>query len=87
MRPSFRVRSWSGEVTCLSCRPKLADVADVLRVSDEGLQALAARCEMVSAALVAATPLPRVGLPVQATSGAVGVAHAALDKAITALSA
>jgi hypothetical protein len=62
-------------------------VADVLRVSDEGLQALAAHCEMVSAALVAATPLPRVGLPIQATSGAVGAAHAALDKAIGVLSA
>ncbi len=58
-----------------------------LRVSNEGLQVLAAHCERVSAALVAATPLPRVGLPVQATSGAVGAAHAALDKAITALSA
>ena len=60
-------------------------MADVLRVSDEGLQVLAAHCEKVSAELVAATPLPRVGLPIQATSGAVGAAHAALDAAITVL--
>jgi hypothetical protein len=76
----------SGEVTSVSCRPKLGDVADVLRVNDAGLQVLAAHCEMVSAELVAATPLPSVGLPVQATSGAVGAAHAALDAAITVLS-
>jgi hypothetical protein len=85
MRPFFCGRSWSGEVTRVLCRPKLVDVAD-LRVSDAGLQALAAHCEKVSAELVAATPLPSVGLPVQATSGAVGAAHAALDAAITVLS-
>jgi hypothetical protein len=61
-------------------------VADLLRVSNAGLQALAAHCEMVSAELVAATPLPSVGLPIQATSGAVVAAHAALDAAITVLS-
>jgi hypothetical protein len=85
MRPFFCGTSWSGEVTCVSCPPKLGDVAD-LRVSDAGLQALAAHCEMVSADLVAATPLPSVGLPVQATSGAVGAADAALGGAITVLS-
>jgi hypothetical protein len=60
-------------------------VADVLRVSSAGLQVLAAHCEMVSAELVAAAPLPRVGLPIQATSGAVGAAHAAVDATITVL--
>lgn len=60
-------------------------MADVFRVSDAGLQVLAAHCEMVSAELVAATPLPSVGLPIQATSGAVSAAHAALDGAITVL--
>ncbi|MCV7029076.1 hypothetical protein [Mycobacterium sherrisii] len=60
-------------------------MADVLQVSDEGLQVLAAHCEKVSAQLVAATPLPRVGLPTQATSGAVGAAHAALGGAIVVL--
>lgn len=60
-------------------------MADVLQVSDAGLQVLAAHCETVSAELVAATPPPRVGLPIQATSGAVGAAHAALDGAIVVL--
>jgi hypothetical protein len=60
-------------------------VADVFRVSDEGLQALAAHCERVSAELVAATLVPRIGLPIQATSGAVGATHAALDGAIGVL--
>ncbi|MEE3062825.1 MAG: hypothetical protein VYA67_02520 [Actinomycetota bacterium] len=60
-------------------------MADVLRVSDEGLQVLAAHCETVSAELVAATPLPRVGLPIQATSGAVGATHAAVGEVITVL--
>jgi hypothetical protein len=61
-------------------------VADVLRVSNEGLQLLAAHCEMVSAELVAVTALPSVGLPIQATSGAVGAAHGAVDGAIAVLS-
>ncbi|OBA59388.1 hypothetical protein A5647_17120 [Mycobacterium sp. 1100029.7] len=60
-------------------------MADVFEASGEGLQALAAHCTMVSAELVAATPVPRVGLPVQATSGAVGATHAAVDGVITAL--
>ncbi|ORV48022.1 hypothetical protein AWC05_05560 [Mycobacterium florentinum] len=60
-------------------------MADALRVSDAGLQVLAAHCEPISAELVAAAPLPRVGLPIQATSGAVGAAHAAVGGAITAL--
>jgi hypothetical protein len=60
-------------------------VADVLRVSDAGLQVLAAHCEKVSAELVAATPLPSVGLPIQAKSAAVGAAHAAVDATITVL--
>jgi hypothetical protein len=60
-------------------------MADVLQVSDEGLQVLAAHCEKVSAELVAATPLARVGLLIQATSGAVGATHAALDAAIAVL--
>lgn len=57
----------------------------MLRVSNEGLQELAAHCGAVSAGLVAATPLPCVGLPTQATSGAVGTAYVALDEAITTL--
>ena len=57
----------------------------MLRVSNEGLQALAAHCDAVSASLVTATPLPSAGLPVQATSGAVGAAYAALDSVITTL--
>ncbi|WP_077079045.1 hypothetical protein [Mycobacterium numidiamassiliense] len=61
-------------------------MADVLHVGNEGLQLFAAHCAMVSAELVAATPLPGVGLPVRATSGVVGAAHADLDKAITVLS-
>ncbi|WP_096290224.1 hypothetical protein [Mycobacterium ahvazicum] len=60
-------------------------MADVFRVSNEGLQVLAAHCATVSAELVAATPLPRVGLAIQATSGAVGATHAALDEAIATL--
>jgi hypothetical protein len=60
-------------------------VADVLGVSDAGLQALAAHCETVSAGMVAAAPVPSVGLPIQATSGAVGAAHAAVEEVITAL--
>ncbi|WP_301148601.1 hypothetical protein [Mycobacterium simiae] len=60
-------------------------MADVLHVSDEGLQVLAAHCGKVSAELMAATPPPRGGLPIQATSGAVGAAHAALGGAIAAL--
>ncbi|MEM6109754.1 hypothetical protein AAHS21_26485 [Mycobacterium sp. 050272] len=60
-------------------------MADVLRVSDEGLQALAAHCETVSAELVAATPLPKVGLPIQATSGAVGATRAAVGGVIAKL--
>jgi hypothetical protein len=57
----------------------------VLRVSDDGLQLLAAYCEAMSARLVAATPVPSVGLPTQATSGAVGTAYVALGGAVTAL--
>jgi hypothetical protein len=60
-------------------------VADVLRVSNEGLQILAAHCDEVSAGLVAATPSPSVGRPNQATSGAVGTCYAALDGVITVL--
>jgi hypothetical protein len=73
-----------GEVTSASWRLKLGDVAVVLLVSDAGLRVLAAHCEMVSAELVAAT-LPSVGLPIQATSAAVGAAHAAVDATITVL--
>lgn len=46
---------------------------------------LAAHCGKVSAELMAATPPPRIGLPIQATSGAVGAVHAALGAAIAAL--
>jgi hypothetical protein len=60
-------------------------VADVLRVSNEGLQILAAHCDEVSAGLVAATPSLSVGLPNQATSGAVGTCYAAVDGVITVL--
>ncbi|WAJ44707.1 hypothetical protein OK015_27005 [Mycobacterium sp. Aquia_216] len=60
-------------------------MAVVLRVSDAGLQVLAAHCEMVSAELVAATPLPSAELPIQATSAAVGAAHTAVDATITVL--
>lgn len=58
---------------------------DVLRVSNEGLQILAAHCDEVSAGLAAATPVPSAGPPIQATSGAVGAAYAALDGAIIVL--
>jgi hypothetical protein len=64
---------------------RIGEVADALRVSNEGLQVLAAHCDAVSAGLVAAAPLPSVGLPNQATSGAVGAAYAALDGVITTL--
>jgi hypothetical protein len=60
-------------------------VADVLRVSNEGLQVLAAHCDAISAGLAAAAPVPSVGPLTQATSGAVGAAYAALDGAITVL--
>jgi hypothetical protein len=60
-------------------------VADVLHVSDAGLQDLSAHCDAVAADLVAATPSARVGLPAQATSGAVVTAYAALDGATMAL--
>jgi hypothetical protein len=60
-------------------------VADALRVSNEGLQVLAAHCDAVSASLVAATPLPIVGPAIQATSGAVGATYAGLDGVITTL--
>jgi hypothetical protein len=64
---------------------RLDEVADVLRVSNEGLQVLAAHCDTVSAALVAAAPLPSVVLPIQATSGAVGSAYAAIGAVVTTL--
>jgi hypothetical protein len=60
-------------------------VADELRVSNAGLQLLAAHCETVSTELIAATPRPSVGLPIQATSAAVGIAYAALSGAVTVL--
>jgi hypothetical protein len=60
-------------------------VADVLHVSNPGLQALALHCETVSTELVSAAPMPSVGLPVQATCGAVGAAYAALNGAIGVL--
>jgi hypothetical protein len=60
-------------------------VAGVLRASNKGLQILAAHCDEVSAGLVAATPSPSVGLPNQATSGAVGTCYAGLDGVITVL--
>ncbi|WP_264001599.1 hypothetical protein [Mycobacterium florentinum] len=43
-------------------------MADALRVTDAGLQVRAAHCETISAELVAAAPLPRVGLPIQTPS-------------------
>ena len=59
---------------------------DVLQVSQEGLQVLAAHCEAAAAGLVAATALPSVGgLPNQATAGAVGAAHAAVGRAVKVL--
>jgi hypothetical protein len=60
-------------------------VADVLRVSNEGLQVLAAHCDAVSAGLVEAAPEPSAGPPIQATSGAVGAAYSALDGVIAVL--
>jgi hypothetical protein len=60
-------------------------VADVLHVSEAGLQALAVHCETVSAALVSAAPIPTVGLPVQATTGAVGTAYAGVIRAVAVL--
>lgn len=57
----------------------------MLRVRDQGLQVLAAHCGAVAASLIAATPPASVGLPVQATSGAVGSACAAIDGVITTL--
>jgi hypothetical protein len=60
-------------------------VADALRVSNEGLHVLAAHCDAVSARLMATTPMSSVALPIQATSGAVGAAYAALDGAIITL--
>jgi hypothetical protein len=63
----------------------MCEVADALRVSNQALQILAAHCDSVSASLVAATPLPSVAPPTQATSGAVGTAYAAIDCMISSL--
>jgi len=60
-------------------------MAGVLRVSSDGLRAAAAHCAAVSEGLVAAAPVPSVGLQVQATSGAVGAASAAVGGAVTVL--
>jgi hypothetical protein len=60
-------------------------VADELRVSNAGLQVLAAHCEMVATELISATPRPSGGLAIQATSAAVGTAYAALSGAVTVL--
>ena len=57
----------------------------VLRVSGDGLQAVAAHCAAVAEALLVAAPVPCVGLPVQATSGAVGAAGAAVGGVVTVL--
>lgn len=46
---------------------------------------MAVQCEKVSAALMSAVPTPSVGLPVQARTGAVGTAHAAVIRAGTVL--
>jgi hypothetical protein len=66
-------------------RFRLRRVADVLQVSSAGLRVLAVQCETVSTALVSAVPMPSVGLPVQATAGAVGTAHAAVIRAVAVL--
>jgi hypothetical protein len=58
---------------------------DQLKASAAGLHVLAAHCGTVSAGLVTATPAPRVGLPIQATSPAVGSAYAALGAAAAVL--
>jgi hypothetical protein len=65
---------------------RLHQVADVLHVSDAGLQALASHSDAVAVSLMAATPSPSAGLPIQVTSCAVGNVYAALDGAITVLS-
>jgi hypothetical protein len=67
-------------------RFRLQQVADALHVNDAGLQALAVHCDAVAAGVVAATPSPSMGPPIQATSGAVATVYAALDGAITVLS-
>jgi hypothetical protein len=71
----------------VSGRPRfrLHRVAGVLHVSEAGLRALAVHCETVSAALVSAEPMPSVGLPVQATTSAVGTAYAGVNKAVAVL--
>lgn len=63
----------------------LIEVVDALRVNGEGLQVLAAHCDVVSQSLLAATARPKVGLPVQATSVAVGSAYSAVDEVAAAL--
>lgn len=55
---------------CTLCR------VGVLRVCDEGLQALAAHCSSMSGELAANTTQPATGWPNQATSAAVAESHA-----------
>lgn len=66
-------------------RFRLHRVAGVLHVTEAGLQALAVHCETVSAALVSPESMPSVGLPVQATTSAVGIAYAGVNKAVAVL--
>jgi len=60
-------------------------MAEVLDVEGAGLAALSVHCESVSAGLLMAVPVPAIGLPVQATSDAVGGAHLAVAKAVAVL--
>jgi len=57
----------------------------VVRVSDEGVQKLAARCATVSAQLADDTVAPLPGPPTQATAAAVASAYATLNATATAL--
>lgn len=57
----------------------------MLRISNTGLQTLAAHCEMVSMRLVAGTPSASGGPANQATSSAVGTAYTTLCGAVTIL--
>lgn len=58
---------------------------DRLEVIDSGLGTLATHCQEVSAGLTAATPAPRGGPPLQATSAAVSSGYAGLGVAAAVL--
>jgi hypothetical protein len=59
--------------------------SEVIRVDDEGLQALASRCAAISTGLTTELPTSAAPVPGQATSAAVSAANTAVSGAAAAL--